>query len=260
MNSHSDASNAVSSADRSALDHFSLHPGVVQAVIEAVTPAVASAVVSQIHVSLQEPWFARIIEGCVAKYVCVTSSGSSGTSNNSLLSSCSGSDERQARVSAAAVHAGNVVDMDALCSWDVPCPVCGEKSFANEKVFYEHIVAIGKNRFKALSNVKLKCAMRPNNPQHDKLLRPYMEASPHQSYYDSVTDFVNEMRSLLSPGSKRVYRPGGTGNNVKVAAFIRSRLLPDVAPPHRDGSFAKVPPPHRDDPFDNDFFVGDAPF
>lgn len=196
-------------------DSSSNNQSAVHAVIEALKPAVAAAVATQIHVSLQEPWFAHIIESCVAKYMCPSSS--SGGSARSALTSSS-SDDAAAQSQPATVGA---IDMDALCSWDVPCPVCGEKQFANEKVYYEHIGLISKNRFKA-SNVKMKCVMRSDNPEHLALLKPYMQAS--QSHFDCVVDFVSEMRSLLNPGSKRVYRPGGTGNNLKVAAFINSRL------------------------------------
>jgi hypothetical protein len=188
---------------------------VVSAVIEALKPAVAAAVATQIHTSLQEPWFAHIIETCVSKYMFPSSSG--GSARSAMTSSSSD----DAALSLQVQVGGSTVDMDALCLWDVPCPVCGEKKFANEKVFYEHIVLIGKNRFKA-SNVKMKCVMRSDHPEHQQLLKPYMKAS--QSHFDCVLDFVSEMRSLLTPGSKRVYRPGGTGNNLKVAAFINSRL------------------------------------
>ena len=142
--------------------------------------------------------------------------------------------------------------MDALCLWDVPCPVCGEKKFANEKVFYEHIVLIGKNRFKAF-NVKKKCVLRSDRPEHQALLKPYMQAS--QSHFDCVSDFVNEMRSLLTPGSNHIYRPGGTGNNLKIAAFINSRLqhhattassaVPDGFGAINWGLCPEFNPPHR---------------
>lgn len=197
-------------------DSSSNNQSVINAVIEAVKPAVAAAVATQIHSSLQEPWFAHIIETCVSKYMFLSSSG--GSARSAMTSSSS--DDPAAQSLQVQVGA-RTVDLDALCLWDVPCPVCGEKKFANEKVFYEHIVLIGKNRFKA-SNVKMKCIMRSDHPVHQALLKPYMQASP--SHFDRVLDFVSEMRSHLTPGSKRVYRPGGTGNNLKVAAFINSRL------------------------------------
>jgi hypothetical protein len=194
-------------------------------------PAVATAVATQIHASLQEPWFSNIIEACVAKFMCPSSSGDSAMTGNSQNSSSSSDNAAAAAAAAApttvaATSSGSVVDLDALCSWDVPCPVCGLNTFANEKVYYDHIGAIGKNRFKS-GNVKLKCVMRSNDPHHNVLLQPYL--NPRQSYYDSVLDFVNAMRALLNPGSKRVYRPGGTGNNVRVRAFINALLQKRVA-------------------------------
>ena len=222
----SSASNILSDSTVLAADHASIHHSVIHAVIEAVKPAVATAVATQIHASLQEPWFALIIEACVAKYMCPSSSGGSAESGSSAMSgsslnSGSGGEvvsaPAVAHISAGTSHA----EIDALCIWDMPCPVCGQQPFANEKVFYEHIVAIGKNRFKS-SHIKLKCVMRSTHPQHQLLLQPFL--NPAQSYFDSVLDFVNAMRALMTPGSKRVYRPGGTGNIERVRVFINSLL------------------------------------
>jgi hypothetical protein len=107
--------------------------------------------------------------------------------------------------------------LDELCGFDVCCPVCSAMP-ANEKSFYEHIKALKRNRHR-IDEKDFACVLRPSNPDHYQLMSAF---EPYGlSWDDRVCAYCDQLIGLLNPGSKRVYRPGGTGNNVRVRAFIR---------------------------------------
>ena len=214
---------------------------IVDALIRAaVDPAIAAAVKKQIEISLREPWFAEIIRAAVLQQLMASSSASGSSQSNLSQSSqssagCDGFAVAQANGSqlaepvasaSDAMSAGgsNLMPVGSLAEanvlWDVPCPCCGFLS-VNENAFVEHIKLIVSNRHQG-ANPKIKCVMRRNNERHVKLLQRWTRNQ--FSWTDSVCEFVTELRSNCNPGSKRVYRPGGTGNNRKVKKFVAESL------------------------------------
>jgi len=186
----------------------------VAAVVSAVRPAVTAAVNDAVRSSLQETWFSQLIQESVQKFlVSSSSSGGSCSSSSESLVGVQGSVLVETACAAAA-------KLDSLCLWHVPCPVCGEKTFANEKVFDEHLKLIIKN-ISGRQRKKSKCVLLCDNDFHVRLLERWNNG---QNWDGQVVDFVDSLRSLLNPGSKKVYRPGGTGNDIKVKAFIQSCL------------------------------------
>jgi len=208
------------------------------AIRAAVEPAVSAAVKKQIELSFREPWFAEIIRAAVRQQLMATPSGSGSSQSNLSQSSLSsagsggfpvaqgyGSQLAEA-VASQAMQAGgsNLMPVRSLDEanvlWDVPCPCCDFLS-VNENAFVEHIKLIVSNRNQG-ANPKIKCVMRRNNDRHVKLLHRWTQNQV--SWTDSVCEFVTELRSHCNPGSKRVYRPGGTGNNRKVKKFVAESL------------------------------------
>ena len=215
---------------------------------------------SQLRTSLQEPWFAAIIESSILKHIdrgvgtvssqsslsqlsqsSLTSSGGSGDiaqkEHASMLSADMGSRTMLAEGSnPLAVGSSGSLSMqdegsnplavgssgslsEANLYWDVPCPCCLKVS-PSEAAFVEHIKLIMSNR-RLGANPIIKCVMRENNNRHRQLLSRWTR---ELNWLDSVSEFVAEMRSNCNPGSKRVHRPGGTGNNRKIKRFISECL------------------------------------
>ena len=191
------------------------------AVARAVQPAVAAAVAAQIQSSLREPWFADIIRASVREFLSTTPSASGSSQSNLSQSSLSSSGSSasgsmiQSLPAAVCSNLGLSVAVEANLLWDVPCPVCCKVSL-NEHAFVEHIKLIAVNRHQGY-NPKIRCVLRENNDRHVRLLRRWTQ---HQSWQDSACDFVTALRSNCNPGHKKVYVPGGTGNNKKVKKFV----------------------------------------
>jgi hypothetical protein len=214
-----------------------LHSDVVSSIVAAVTPAVTSAV----KASLQERWFTDMIQASVRGYLSTSSSGSS-NSRESFDSLSSG---------VSSNLSSSLKELDSLCVWKVPCPVCGEGTFANEKVFDEHLKLILKNQRRSCHQ-RVKCVLRPDKAAHVRLLQRWATG---QEWEDQAVEFVCDLRALLTPGSKRVYRPGGTGNDVKVKAFLQECLS---VQPHSSPCSAVYNDPHSALPSNDPFFVTDA--
>jgi hypothetical protein len=205
---------------------------------------------SQLIASLQEPWFAEIIDAAISRLIQKvhvsqvglgfsqppSSQSSLSQLSQSSLSSSTGSDEiaamsLQAHVPILSEDVGSQTmqaegsysqaDGAANLYWDVPCPCCLSVS-ASEAAFVEHIKLININRHLG-ANPNIKCVMRQASSRHRQLLSHWIQGS---SWLDSVSEFVAELRSFCNPGSKKVYRPGGTGNNRKVKKFIAQLLHP----------------------------------
>ena len=210
----------------------------VTAVLKAVEPLVVSAVGAQIRCSLSEPWFSDIIRAAVQHILASGSTcHSAGTSSqSSITSSGSGASNISAdqgeRTSGLAIGGQPACSGASACEppseaniiWDVPCPVCQFVS-ASEAAFVEHIKLISVNRHLGW-NHKIKCVLRQNNDYHQKLLKRFVL---HNEWLDAVPEFVAELRSMTNPGSKRQFRPGGTGNNRKIRRFVQECL--DWVPP-----------------------------
>lgn len=206
---------------------------------------------SQLKTSLQEPWFAAIIEDSILRHIQHIQGSQIGTASSqsslsqlsqSSLSSSAGSGDIAA-MSLRAVAPILVADVgsqtlqaegsnplavgssgvltEANLDWDVPCPCCLKVS-PNEAAFVEHIKLIVRNRHLG-TNPIIKCVMRETNIRHRQLLSRWTQEC---SWLDSVCEFVAELRSCCNPGSKRVHRPGGTGNNRKIKKFITQCLSP----------------------------------
>ena len=193
---------------------------IASAVARAVQPAVAAAVAAQIQSSLREPWFADIIRASVREFLSSSPSASGSSQSNLSQSSLSSSGSAasgsmvQSMPAEGSCH-GAAVAVEANLLWDVPCPVCSKVSL-NENAFVEHIKLIAINRHQGF-NPKIKCVLRENNDRHVRLLRRW---SLNQCWQDSACDFVTALRSHCNPGHKKVYVPGGTGNNKKVKKFV----------------------------------------
>ena len=210
-------------------------PHIVSAIVKALEPVVAASVAAQMQISLREPWFADIIRVTVHQYLSTSASGSS-QSHHSLSSRDSANLSQSSNGSSGSISGNSapigvvvgvlVQPLEANLLWDVPCPVCS-KVLSNENVFSEHIKLIVANRTFGY-NSKFKCVFRENNDHHVQLLKRW---SHNQSWPDAVCDFVTALRSLLNPGHRHVYRPGGTGNNRKVRKFVQECLLFASAPP-----------------------------
>ena len=160
------------------------------------------------------------VEKCLQEYVkSLVSSSSPVLSSQNSSSGSSGVVACDVLVGDASP--GGISNLDVLCLWPVACPVCGANTFANEKVFDEHIKHLYAHRHQAY-NMKLHCVLRDDNPQHAALLSSWVRSNV--SWFDKVEIFCKSLRALLTPGAKAVYRPGGTGNHVKVQSFIQSCL------------------------------------
>jgi hypothetical protein len=183
---------------------------IASAVARAVQPAVAAVVAAQIQSSLREPWFADLIRATVREFVLTTPSASGSSQSNLSQTSLSSSGDGSSHGAAVAVEANLL--------WDVPCPVCRKVSL-NENAFVEHIKLITVNRNQG-HNPKIKCVLRENNDRHVKLLKRFRGVTGNQIWSDSACDFVTALRSNCNPGHKKVYVPGGTGNNKKVRKFL----------------------------------------
>lgn len=157
----------------------------------------------------------RTVEACLIDYSHQHSSSTGATTHSgssfsqSGLAVSNGGDQSQGSQA--------VCDLDVLCAWPLPCPICGEDNFANEKTFDLHLKSAFKYRFQT-GNDKLKCVLR--DPQHRQLLRCF--AQPNFSWWDQAEAFIRALRKLLNPGAKAVYRPGGTGNHVRVSQFLKN--------------------------------------
>jgi hypothetical protein len=209
---------------------------ITDAVIRAAAdPAVQTTYKKHLESAFREPWFADLIRGVVLPLLATPSDSGSSQSNLSQSSQSSAGSGAVAQdngsqlseaVSSQAIEAGgsNLMPgssyVEANVLWDVPCPCCNVVA-ANENAFVEHMKLIVINRHNG-ANPKIKCVMRTNNDRHVKLLQRWTQN--RLSWCDSVCEFVTEMRSNCNPGSKRVYRPGGTGNNRKVKKFVAECL------------------------------------
>lgn len=210
---------------------------ITDAVIRAAAdPAVQTTYKKHFESAFREPWFSDIIRGAVLQQLLATPSVSGSSQSNLSQSSQSSAgsgavaqvngSQLAEDVSSQAMEAGgsnlmpgrSLVEANVL--WDVPCPCC-DAIAANENAFVEHMKLIVINRIHG-GNPKIRCVMRTNNDRHVKLLLRWTQNK--LSWFDSVSEFVTEMRSQCNPGSKRVYRPGGTGNNRKVKKFVAECL------------------------------------
>lgn len=200
---------------------------IASAVARAVQPAVAAAVAAQIQSSLREPWFADLIRASVREFVS-TMQSASGSSQSNLSQSSLSSSGSSMPADGSSHGAAEAVEANLL--WDVPCPVC-RKVPLNENAFVEHIKLITVNRNQG-HNPRIKCVLRENNDHHVRLLRRFR---PNQMWTDSACDFVTALRSNCNPGHKKVYVPGGTGNNKKVKKFLYE-CLQNVDEQHVRGS------------------------
>ena len=110
---------------------------------------------------------------------------------------------------------GEAAGFDSLCTWPLPCFICGSSDFANEKVFYDHIKTAYDCRLQSSSG--RKCVMRQDNPEHVKLVAGFV--SEGVAWWDAVATFLLAARKTLTPGAKAVYR-NGTGNHIKLQNFL----------------------------------------
>lgn len=132
--------------------------------------------------------------------------------------------------------ASSLCELDALCAFEVACPVCSAVP-ANEKSFYEHIKSMKKNRHR-VNDKEYACVLRPSHPDHHLLMSSFLSAG--FVWDDCVCAFCDQLTGLLNPGSKRVYRPGGTGNNRRVRAFLQRCSM--------GGTVQHIEPPPGDAP------------
>ena len=225
---------------------------ITDAVIRAVTdPLVQSTYKSHFESAFREAWFSDLIRGAVAQTLLATPS-LSGSSHSNLSQSSQSSAGSGAAIAVAKENGSPLAEavsytmeaggsnlmpgsslVEANVLWDVPCPCC-DAIAANENAFVEHMKLIVINRIHG-ANPKIRCVMRTNNDRHVKLLQRWTQSGV--SWLESVHEFVTEMRSNCNPGSKRAYRPGGTGNNRKVKKFVAECMsVSAITAPHPVGA------------------------